>query len=201
MKILVLVAGVMVLAFSCQKDSFSGIGNDEICLRGTSEEGMVIPAMKNFEANYELFEVAALPGEGSLNGLRPPKGYVGRMYAMSGRASFLGELEPGMSWETHYLPPEANPAKDTIDAWVWGQFVSRTNYESLRYVGRCTWYPDGGRVSVHEFFYGTGTFEDALGKITGAGLAKNEGTYMKFEMKGKVAQPSSAEPDSSSEHF
>lgn len=185
----VLVAGLTAFAFSCQKDSLPGISNEELALRGPGDEVSTFTLMKNFKTSYELFEVDALPDEEALNGLEPPKGYVPRMYSMNGTANFLGELAPGMSYEIHFLPPDADLNKDTVEAWACGRLLSRENIGALRYVGQCTWYPDGRRESTYRFFRGTGCFGEVSGWMEGQGLAKNEGAYMKLEAGGKISMP------------
>ena len=179
----------MALAFSCQKDSLSGFNSEEPGLRGVGDEGPAVAVMQKFRASYELYEVDALPEEGGLAGMRPPKGYVPRMYTARGSARFLGELSPGTSYEIHYLPPGADLNKDTVVALVWGRFLSRENYESLFYVGECSWYPDGKRESRYEFFRGTGYLEETHGWMVGTGRADEEGAYMKFEAKGRIFVP------------
>ncbi len=178
------------LAFSCEQDSLTGFSNDEISLRtGAENDGLLVPEMKKMEADYELFEVEALPEEAVLNGFKPPKGAVIRMYAMKGEASFLGGLDAGMSYEVHYLPPDEDPEEDIVKVWVQGQFMGSAGLEYLRYVCQCTYYPDGRRESRYEFFYGSGPFENAYGWIAGIGYAKEEGRYMKFTPKGKISVP------------
>ncbi len=184
-----MIAGLMAFAFSCQKESLSGISNEELSLRGPGDEGSTFTIMKNLKASYELFEVDALPDEEALNGLEPPKGYVPRMYAMNGTATFLGELAPGMSYEIHFLPPDADLEKDTVEAWACGRLLSQENHDAVRYVGECTWYPDGRRESRYGFFRGSGCFAETRGWMVGEGLAKNEGAYMKLEASGKMSMP------------
>ena len=185
-----LAIALIGLTFSCERDSLTGFGNDELSLRSGGEtDGLILPAMKKMDADYELFEVDALPEEVVLNGFKPPKGAVIRMYAMKGQATFLGDLGAGMSYEVHYLPPDENPETDIVEVWIRGQFMGSVGLEALRYVGKCTYYPDGRRESRYEFFYGSGPFENAYGWMAGVGYAKEEGRYMKFTAKGKISVP------------
>lgn len=179
------------LTFSCEKDSLMGFSNEEANLRTETEyDGLTVPVMRKIEADYKLVEVDALPEDGGLIGLRPPAGYIAMMYSMKGNASLLGELAPGMSYEIHYLPPEADPGKEVLEVPVWGRFMSSDDLSSLRYVGECIYYPNGKRVSRYEFYHGTGRFEGAYGWIDGIGSSWEDGRVMKFTANGKVSIPS-----------
>ncbi|MCB0581193.1 MAG: hypothetical protein KDD10_18020 [Phaeodactylibacter sp.] len=188
----VLALGLLVLAFGCEKDSLGGFGNEEAGLRAeTGYVGPGVPAKKKILADYELVRVDEWPGEAGQGGFRPPAGAVPVLYEMKGEASLVGTLEPGLSYEAHYLPPDADLRKEIVDVVVWGQFRSGQGRDCLRYVGICTYYPDGRRASRYEFVNGGGQFEGAYGWISGNGQAWDGGDRMQFAAAGMVYFPPS----------
>lgn len=182
------IAALLGLVFSCQKDSLTGFSNEEAGWRyGGDEPFRGAPRMEAIEMDYVLSRVEALPN--TFETRKPPKGAKVRMYGMQGNVTFLGGLDPGMSYEVHYLPPDKNPVKDTFDVWVEGVFLGSTDHYCLRYWGECRYYPEGRREPRYEFTGGTGPFEHTFGWVTGLGYGDAEGQLMKFEAAGKISMP------------
>jgi len=184
------VVALLGLAFGCEKDSLTGFSNEEAGWR-MGEEGLYqgAPKMATIKADYLLLQAKALPNGPSPFIQKPPKGAKVMMYGMRGKATFMGKLDEGMSYEVHFLPPGKNPAKDTFDVWVQGIFMGSTDLDCLKYTGTCLYYPDGRRDAHYEFVDGTGPFAKVRGWIAGHGFSDNEGQYMKFEIEGKITMP------------
>ena len=186
-----MIAVLFGVAFSCQKDSLTGFNNEELDVR--SEDAVFSkphPKMVDFQANYILLQAEALPDEGFMREMKPPKGSTPILYGMRGSATFLGKFDQGMSYEIHFLPAEAlEKPEGQLRVFVYGQFMGSKDLDCLKYFGQCIYYPDGRREYDYEFYSGTGPFSKVQGWIKGSGVAKAQGQFMEFTAKGKMTIP------------